>query len=215
MRVYSFSGDTESVQRRLEDEAQMPANEQLDALGWDIYLLASARGNTSDDAFRLAMEGTSAPGIGAPRPARALPARARELTSMVDPNMQIALSLARGLTDKPPELPAALADVNSRAAFIIQIDKPLLVDGDGVPQWVDFGAQLRTIAELSADVMPELSSELDRISLALILWAGCITAAKTIAFETRSGANTVAGRTEAFLVIDRLAADDALFCAGV
>ena len=37
--------------------------------------------------------------------------------------------------------------------------------------------------------------------------------AKTIGFETRSGENTVAGRTEAFLVI--LAADDALFCAGV
>lgn len=58
MRVYSFSGDTESVEGRLEDEAQVSANERLDALGWDIYLLARARGDTSDDAFRLAMEGT-------------------------------------------------------------------------------------------------------------------------------------------------------------
>lgn len=134
---------------------------------------------------------------------------------MFDPNMQIALSLAQGLADKPLGLPAALADVESRASFIIQIDKPLLVDGNGVAQWVDFGAQLRTIADLSADVMPELASELTRVSVTLVLWAGCITAAKAIAFDTRSGINTVTGRAEAFLVIDRLAAEDALFCAGV
>jgi len=55
MRVYSFPGDREAVEGRLEDEAQMPADQRLDALGWDIYLLARVRGDTSEHAFTLAM----------------------------------------------------------------------------------------------------------------------------------------------------------------
>ncbi len=58
MSIYSFSGDREAVQGRLEDEAQMPADERLDALGWDIYLLARARGDSNEDAFELAMQDT-------------------------------------------------------------------------------------------------------------------------------------------------------------
>jgi hypothetical protein len=58
MRIYTFPGDTEAVQGRLEDETEMPADERLDALGWEIYLLARARGDDSDDAFRWSMEGT-------------------------------------------------------------------------------------------------------------------------------------------------------------
>jgi hypothetical protein len=92
--------------------------------------------------------------------------------------MSIALSFARGLSHQPLRLPAALADVQLRARFIHEIDKPLLVDGDGVAQWGEFGAHLRTIAQLSAEVMPELASELDRVSVALAVWAGCIMAAK-------------------------------------
>jgi hypothetical protein len=132
-----------------------------------------------------------------------------------DPNMDIALRVARGLAREPLELPAELADVNTRATFILAIDKPLLFDGDGVAQWVEFGAQLSAIAQLSADVMPELATELERISVALVLWAGCILAVKAIALETRSGANTIAGRAEAFATIDKLAVEDPLFRAGV
>jgi superfamily II DNA or RNA helicase len=58
MRIYRFPGDTEAVQGRFEDEIEMPADERLDALGWEIYLLARARGDDSDDAFRWSMEGT-------------------------------------------------------------------------------------------------------------------------------------------------------------
>jgi len=56
MWIYSFSGDREAVEGRLEDEAQMPADERLDALGWDIYLLARARGDINEDALALAMQ---------------------------------------------------------------------------------------------------------------------------------------------------------------
>jgi hypothetical protein len=58
MKVYGSPGDSESVQQRLEDEAQMPADERLDFLGWDIYLLVRARGGGSQEAFTQAMDGT-------------------------------------------------------------------------------------------------------------------------------------------------------------
>jgi hypothetical protein len=134
---------------------------------------------------------------------------------MFDPNMQIGLSLGRALALQPLELPTALTDINRRAGFIAQLDKPLLVDIDGVAQWVEFGEHLGAIAELSAGVMPEVPAELDRVSIALRLWAGCIMAAKAIAFETRSGANTTSGRTQEFTVIDQWAGEDRLFRAGV
>lgn len=129
--------------------------------------------------------------------------------------MGIALSLARGIGLGPLALPAALADVQTRATFIREIDKPLLVDGNGVAQWEQFGAQLRAIAQASAEVMPELENELDRVAIALALWSGCIIAVKAIAFETRSGENTSAGRAQAFAAIDGVARQDVLFCAGV
>jgi len=57
MRIYRFPGDSDTVEGRLLDESQIPADERLDALGWEIYLLARTRGDTSEDAFKLAMEG--------------------------------------------------------------------------------------------------------------------------------------------------------------
>ena len=137
------------------------------------------------------------------------------MTVLVDPNMVIALSLARGLAQRPLPLPAALVDVQARATFVLQIDKPLLVDADGIAQWEEFGAHLHAIAQASATVMTEVGSELDRVSIALALWSGCIMAAKAIASETRSGENTAAGRAEQFAAIDGLAAQDSLFRAGV
>lgn len=56
MRAYRFAGDEEAVQGRLAEEAQMSPDERLDALGWDIYLLARVRGDSSEHAFRLAMK---------------------------------------------------------------------------------------------------------------------------------------------------------------
>jgi len=129
--------------------------------------------------------------------------------------MVIALSLSRGLAELPLPLPAALADIEARAAFILLIDKPLLVDAAGIAQWEEFGSHLHAIAQASTEVMAEVRSELDRVSIALALWSGCTMAAKAIAFETRSGKNTAAGRAEQFASIDELALQDALFGAGV
>jgi hypothetical protein len=58
MGMYGFRGDKEAVEARIEDEVHMAANDRLDALGWEIYLLARVRGDTSEDAFSPAMDGT-------------------------------------------------------------------------------------------------------------------------------------------------------------
>jgi hypothetical protein len=129
--------------------------------------------------------------------------------------MAIALSLANGIAHGSLELPSALFSVDARVELMLQIDKPLLVDVNGVEQWEDFGSHLRAIAEASASRMPELSSELDRVAVALMLWSGCIMAAKSIAMETRSGENTPAGRAQQFAVIDNVARQNQLFSAGV
>src|ERR1700694_4990993 len=134
---------------------------------------------------------------------------------MGDVNMHIGLYLGQGLESAPLALPAPLVDVERRAQFIVEIDKPLLFDSAGVAQWAELGDGLRNIGALSSEVMPELIDPLDRVAVALRLWAGCIMAAKAIAFESRSGPNTETARTEAFGEIDRLAAADPLFNAGV
>lgn len=129
--------------------------------------------------------------------------------------MRIALELSRGFEREPLELPAPLAKVSRRAQFIDAIDGPLLVDGAGVWQWADMATRLRDIAETSLPVMPDVSDPFDRIAIALRLWAGCLSAAKVIAAETRSGPNTRASRSAAFSDIDGVTAHDDLFRAGM
>ena len=55
---------------------------------------------------------------------------------MFDPNMQIALGLGlgQGLACQRLELPVSLVDVGHRVNLVEAIDKPLLVDSEGVPQ---------------------------------------------------------------------------------
>jgi hypothetical protein len=137
------------------------------------------------------------------------------LGRVFDPNPAIAFHLGRGLTIANPGLPSALAGVERRAQFVLEIDQPLLVDAGGLAHWDGMGAHLEVIAAAAALVMSEVSNQLDQVSIALRLWAGCVLAAKVIAFETRSGANTPEGRSQAFGVIDAIAETDAIFRAGV
>lgn len=134
---------------------------------------------------------------------------------MGDPNMNLAMVLGQLLEYRPLPLPSTLADVQARATLILTIDKPLLVDGAGIHQWRGFGIHLEEIGKRSEPVMPELPEDFDRVSLALRLWAGCITAAKAIRPETRSGPNNPEGRAQQFENIDALAARDAIYAAGV
>jgi hypothetical protein len=56
---------------------------------------------------------------------------------------------------------------------------------------------------------------LDQIAISLLLWTGCMEAAKTTALDTRSAPNSTEGRAAVFSHIDTRAAADALYCAGV
>jgi len=60
------------------------------------------------------------------------------------------------------------------------------------------------------------ADQLERVSIALWLWAGWLCAAKTIAYDTRSETNTAATRAWAFREnIDPQAATDPVCRAGV
>jgi hypothetical protein len=132
-----------------------------------------------------------------------------------DPNMRISLLLGQALEYQLLPLPAPLACVEDRAAFISSIDKPILVDFDGIHQWRDLGVYLAQLAEQTRTVMPELEHDHDRVSVALRLWARCLMAAKAIRPETRAGANSSESRASDFQMIDALAAQDAVYAAGV
>jgi hypothetical protein len=134
---------------------------------------------------------------------------------MADVHMDIALALARGLASDDLALSDELSDVELRAQLVDEIDRPLLFDGEGRPCFDVLGAQVRHMATRTERRLPGIADPLDRAAVALRLWAGCLMAAKTIATETRNGPNTGPARAELFAEIDRLAAGDPVFLAGV
>jgi hypothetical protein len=132
--------------------------------------------------------------------------------------MQIALSLGRGLALTVSDaLPQSLVDIDDRTRFILAVDElgPLLINFDGKLQWAEWGKRLEKVAAASAVSMRDVAHPLDQVSLALRLWAGCLDAAKAIAFETRSGPNTPQQRAAIFSGVDTIAQADAAYRAGV
>jgi hypothetical protein len=112
-----------------------------------------------------------------------------------DRNMGLALLFAGGLGDAHL-LPTSLQDVATRAELVARIDGPF-IEGASFEEVV--AALARRIAELARatrDSMPDVPGALDRVNVALRLWSECLSAAKTIALETRSGRNTPTMRAE-------------------
>ncbi len=131
-----------------------------------------------------------------------------------DPNMELARLLAESLGNAPA-LPESLRSVERRADFIHRIDGPLVVGPDLGQIVVQIGKRVREIAEISLDYMPEVADPLVRVNIGLRLWSGCLSAAKTIALETRSGPNTPEIRTQIMRIVDSFAARDEIYAAGV
>jgi hypothetical protein len=69
----------------------------------------------------------------------------------------------------------------------------------------------RVFVDLSRMLMPDVTEDQERLNITLRLWAGCVSAGKTIASATRSGANTAEVRATAFRGIDARAAGDRVF----
>lgn len=135
---------------------------------------------------------------------------------VVDPNMNIAIQWANGI-GPPPALPLLLENVEKRARFADAIDNSLInnsllhtLTGDQKAQ------RLKDIAAISREYIPDDGDDNIRANIALRLWSGCLSAAKTIAVETKSGQNTTEMRTSIFSeMIDSKAKEDPIYCAGV
>lgn len=134
---------------------------------------------------------------------------------MGDPNMNIALDLARGLSPDLHVSPDCLADPLTLAELVDEIDGPIVVDGNGDLRFDLLGERLRAISEKSTLALHAFTDPVDRLAVALRIWAGCLMAAKLIAHETRGGPNTNEMRASMFPQVDSLARNDPAFCAGV
>jgi hypothetical protein len=144
-----------------------------------------------------------------------------ETPPMGDPNPLMAYALAAALAPAP-SLPPSLADIEQRAGLAMAVDRPFageVFGGELIPLLVgvarEIGISIAVITDTSASYMPDVSAPLERLHITLRLWAGCISAAKTIAHLTRSGPNSAEGRAQAFASIESLAMADVIFGAGV
>ena len=136
---------------------------------------------------------------------------------MRDINMDLGHKFAEGL-GPAPELPSSLTSVQQRAQLVNDIDGAFLTanDVDTEELFRQIGGRIREIVEKSKIYVPDVADPLVRLNICLRLWAGCVSAAKTIALETRSGPNTPKRRAEIFMTrVDVLARDDPIYRAGV
>src|SRR5208282_4131475 len=138
----------------------------------------------------------------------------------VDLNMGTALQWAHEL-GLPPQLPCAMGDLTKRIEVVNVTNETLnaYLEASGKRQLHEFTPNeksncLTSIAKATQLILID-SGESSRTNLALRLWAGCLSAAKTIAFSTLSGPNTRAIRASVFTEIDRIAEIDPIFHAGV
>ena len=134
----------------------------------------------------------------------------------VDPNMDTALQWAEEL-GPPPQLPLSLQDVNKRAKLVNTIDGRLIL-GALLTMLSDKekARRLNDVAGLSETYISDVNDHNVRTNISLRLWSGCISAAKTIALQTRSGPNTRMTRELTFRIkIDRIAQRDPIYHAGV
>lgn len=133
-----------------------------------------------------------------------------------DPNMALAYLFAEHL-GRAPDLPVSLRDVDRRAELVDAVDGSFIT-GSSLPEVLArLADRLRSVAEITRESLPDpdIPDGLTRVNVTLRLWAGCISAAKTIASETRSGANTPELRASIFAEIDSIADRDAIYRAGV
>jgi hypothetical protein len=143
---------------------------------------------------------------------------------MVDANMNTAYFWACEIFQ--PELPSSLSDIHKRAKFVEDINTILIIpikadrESGGNGQLTDFSTDVKSkilndIAEKSKPYILNEDNNNILINIALRLWAGCMEAAKSIAFETMDGANTPLTRERSFFQIDFFSKFDLIYCAGV
>ncbi|HEC76397.1 MAG TPA: hypothetical protein ENI33_03955 [Thermoplasmatales archaeon] len=139
---------------------------------------------------------------------------------VVDPNMDTALQWANEL-GPPPPLPSSLKDVTQRAKLVNAIDEPhfansFFLDFQSRLSDVEKNQCLNEIANVTKIYILDVEDDKTRVNIALRLWSGCLSAAKTIAIQTVSGPNTPEMRASIFSnKIDPITQRDPIYCAGV
>jgi hypothetical protein len=129
--------------------------------------------------------------------------------------MSMCLFLGRGLSPEV-KLPNMMNDVKARARLVESIDRSMVTDFnmDVMKMCECIGTHIRTIEFAATEAMPGLGA-LERLSVALQLWSGCLSAAKTIAYKTAAGVNTPKIRAHLFQFIDYNALACEIYKAGV
>lgn len=143
---------------------------------------------------------------------------------MPDTNMDTAYSWASDFADLS-SLRMAL-DINQRTQLIVEINEEvgryvnydIKSGGSGL-----FECFSETVKEIFLNRIDDIvrryildeMNEKYRKSIGLRLWSGCLSAAKTIALDTRDGPNTSNIRTKIFQTLDHIADGDPIYCAGV
>ncbi|OPY38189.1 MAG: hypothetical protein A4E35_00611 [Methanoregula sp. PtaU1.Bin051] len=138
---------------------------------------------------------------------------------MGDPNMETALRWANELGPSPT-LPSSLQDVTERSKLVYAINTSNLANS----LFADFHRNLsivekakcqNAIARLSRAYMSDVTDDKVLVNISLRLWSGCLSAAKTIAFQTMDGPNTPEKRELIFTQIEFNAQEDPIYRAGV
>ena len=135
---------------------------------------------------------------------------------MYDTNMETARLWADKL-GPIPILPSSLQNVEQRAKLVEAINGPLIRNSDLERlSNIEIYQRLDAIAKKSVNYITDIQHYYIRVNISLRLWSGCLSAAKMIAFETRSGENKPEIRELTFTNrIDPIAERDLIYRAGV
>ncbi len=137
---------------------------------------------------------------------------------ITEPNLRASLEWANDLTTSNIKVPKSLEDVNKRAEMVNKLDPNF---GDIITAYTSYDSKVKdeyfnSMTELTKELIPDIKDDVTRVSTIFRLWAGCLSTAKTIALETKSGDNTPEIRKHLFEnLINPLSDLDPIYKAGV
>lgn len=143
-------------------------------------------------------------------------ARKRNVLRMIDPSMHWAIQLADRI-GPPPSVPASLVNVADRVRIVEEFETRVCRqwDSSSPTNWLASLARLSTELAQDSQIIPDAADQGERANVLLRLWAGCLSAAKVIALQTRNGPTPPQQRTEQSPILDARASLDPIFSSGV
>jgi hypothetical protein len=137
-----------------------------------------------------------------------------------DSNMLLAREIAQELAPSatlPPSIQGMSheqqADMILKHVIEPRLRLPLNLDDHG--PFIQIARMIATAGRGSTAEIKDVADSLDRVSILLRMWAGCLDTGKTIANGTNSGPNTKLMREQNSRYIDSTAAADPVYAAGL